>query len=83
VEAMACGIPVVASRVGSLPEVIGDAGLYFSPLDVDDMAAAIRRMLQDENLRGQLAARAGKRAGLFTWERAADMAFDSLERAGS
>jgi glycosyltransferase involved in cell wall biosynthesis len=83
VEAMACGIPVVASRVGSLPEVIGDAGLYFSPLDVDDMAAAIGRMLQDEGLRRQLAARAGKRASLFTWERAAAMAYDSLERAAS
>ena len=43
VEAMACGTPVVSSRAGSLPEVVGDAGLFFDPTDVASIAATIRR----------------------------------------
>ena len=44
VEAMACGTPVISSRAGSLPEVVGDAGLFFDPTDVASMAATISRL---------------------------------------
>ena len=71
VEAMACGTPVLSSRAGSLPEVVGDAGLFFDPTDVASMAATISQALADTRLRDDLACRALDRAGLFTWDRAA------------
>ena len=46
-EAMACGCPVLAAHAASLPEVCGDAALYFDPLSVGDMAAALQRMVGD------------------------------------
>lgn len=71
VEAMACGLAVAASRRGSLPEVLGPAGLLFDPLDVDDMAGAVRRVLLDEPLRRELAALGLARAPSFSWAAAA------------
>jgi glycosyltransferase involved in cell wall biosynthesis len=71
VEAMACGTPVISSRAGSLPEVVGDAGLFFDPIDVASMAATISQVLSEPRLRDDLARRALDRAGRFTWNRAA------------
>ncbi len=81
VEAMACGVPVLASREGSLPEVVGDAGLAFDARDPAHMAAVMQRLLGAPDLRRDLAHRARARSRLFTWERAAEMALASLERA--
>jgi glycosyltransferase involved in cell wall biosynthesis len=85
VEAMACGTPVLASHAGSLPEVVGEAGVYFDPTDVGSMAGAIGSFVSEPDLRGRLARRACERAALFTWERSARMlleCFDELEQAG-
>jgi glycosyltransferase involved in cell wall biosynthesis len=71
VEAMACATPVISSRAGSLPEVIGDAGLFFDPSDVSEMASAINSLLSERLLRDELGRRALVRATLFSWERAA------------
>jgi len=79
VEAMACGVPVAASRAGSLPEVVGSAGLFFDPRDPADMAATLARILGDAELRGDLAAQATQRASLFTWSAAAAQAVRLLE----
>jgi glycosyltransferase involved in cell wall biosynthesis len=70
-EAMACGTPVVASNTSSLPEVVGNAGLLVSPYDVDALAAAIARLLDDPLLRAELRARGFQQAARFTWETAA------------
>jgi len=70
-EAMACGTPVVASRAGALPEVVGDAGCLVDPRDVDEIAAAIRNLLEDQEARHQLAERARQRSLQYSWERAA------------
>jgi glycosyltransferase involved in cell wall biosynthesis len=86
VEAMACGTPVVSSRAGSLPEVVGDAGVYFDPTDVGSMAGVIRSFLGDGERRGAMAHRARERAALFTWEasaRALVACFDELEQDAS
>ena len=80
VEAMACGVPVLASRRGSLPEVVGEAGLYFEPDDPMAIAACVVRLLQDPALRTQLAAIARRRAADFSWERAAELAEHSFRR---
>lgn len=70
-EAMASGTPVIVSNVSSLPEVVGDAGILVTPADVDEWAAALYRVLNDENKRAEMAAKGLKRAALFSWERAA------------
>jgi glycosyltransferase involved in cell wall biosynthesis len=70
-EAMACGAPVVSSRASSLPEIGGEAACYFDPLNVDDMTAALRRVLADEELRAQMSGAGLEQATKFSWERAA------------
>ncbi|MHB1296063.1 MAG: glycosyltransferase family 4 protein [Anaerolineae bacterium] len=75
-EAMACGAPVACSRASSLPEVVGDAALTFDPLRVPEMREAITRLLEDDALRRDLAARGQARARTFTWERAARQVWD-------
>lgn len=67
-EAMSCGIPVLTSNVCSLPEVTGDAALLVNPLDVEEMASAIRRLVMDSNLREALRTRGLRRAQRFSWE---------------
>ncbi len=70
-EALACGTPVVCSDRSSLPEVAGDAALLVNPLDVDALADALLRLLEDTALREHLAGRAIAHAATFSWERAA------------
>ncbi len=76
-EAMASGLPSAVSGVSALPEVGGDAALYFRPDDPAEMAAQIVRLLEDPGLRDTLRARGRERARLFTWEKtaAATLAF--------
>ncbi len=71
-EAMACGVPVVASNASSLPEVIGDAGLMVDPLDVDALAAALAQALNDAKWREKVIPMGLARASTFTWQRAAE-----------
>lgn len=70
-EAMAAGAPVVASNRSSIPEVVGDAGLLIDPIDVEAMANAITRALDDPGLREELRRRGLERASEFAWERTA------------
>jgi glycosyltransferase involved in cell wall biosynthesis len=70
-EAMACGTPVVSSNASSLPEVAGDAALYFDPRDVDAMTGAILQALTDNALCVDLRSRGLAQAKKFSWEKAA------------
>jgi alpha-1,3-rhamnosyl/mannosyltransferase len=70
-EAMACGCPVVCSHVASLPEVAGDAALYIYPLDADELAHQMDRMLEDSMLHNALSGRGLERAKTFTWQMSA------------
>ena len=70
-EAMAAGVPVVASRRGSLPEVAGDAAVFVDPADVDGLAQAIERVLHDEPHAHDLVGRGLARAAHFSWARTA------------
>jgi alpha-1,3-rhamnosyl/mannosyltransferase len=67
-EAMACGTAVVCARRSSLPEIAGDAAFFFNPEDVQEMADALWRVLNDARLRGSLQQRARQRAAAFSWE---------------
>jgi glycosyltransferase involved in cell wall biosynthesis len=80
-EAMARGVPVACSDNSSLPEVAGDAALYFDPHEVSQIAAQIARLLSDEQLARTLAERGRRRCELFTWRRTAELTLDSYRRA--
>lgn len=66
IEAMACGAPVLAARAGATPEILGDAGRYYEALSVEECAAQILAIVQDDVLRSELIARGLKRAQDFS-----------------
>jgi glycosyltransferase involved in cell wall biosynthesis len=68
-EAMACGAPVVASSLTSIPEVVGDAGLICDPHDRDAIAGALQRVLDSPHEAAAMRERGFARAATFTWER--------------
>jgi len=70
-EALACGVPVLASNAGSLPEVVGDVGILLDPQDVDAWAAQLERVLLDEQEAQKLREAGPKQAAGFSWEQAA------------
>ena len=70
-EAMACGCPVASSTRGSLAEVIGGAALPFDPESVEEIAASITRIAEDQELRSRLREAGLARASAFTWDAAA------------
>jgi len=71
VEGMACGTPVASSDRGSLPEVLGDAGEFFDPLNVSEISSVVGSLLADREKRGRLSERGLERSQLFRWERSA------------
>ena len=70
-EAMASGTPVIASRAGSIPEVLGDAGILLDPDDTNGWTAAIARVANDAAVRDRMTTDGLARAASFTWERTA------------
>jgi glycosyltransferase involved in cell wall biosynthesis len=80
-EAMERGVPVATSNASSLPEVGGDAVLYFDPLDVEAIAAAVERLLADRGLAERLAAAGRARAHEFSWEQTARRTIGVYRRA--
>jgi glycosyltransferase involved in cell wall biosynthesis len=70
-EAMACGVPVIASTVFSLSEVVGDAGILVDPYNVNEIAGAMKAVLNDDVLRARLIEKGLKRSEMFSWEKAA------------
>jgi glycosyltransferase involved in cell wall biosynthesis len=70
-EAMACGAPVVSSNASALPEVVGEAGLLFESGNVEALESAVREVLEDSSVAGQLRTAGLARAREFSWGRAA------------
>jgi len=66
-EAMAAGLPVATSGTSALPEIAGEAAVFFDPENPEDIAAQIGRLLDDQDLRRALAEKGRRRAGLFEW----------------
>ncbi len=71
-EAMAHGVPVIAANTSSLPEVGGDAAMYFHPHDAKDLATAIRKVAQDGQLRDEMTQRGRERIQQFPWSGCAE-----------
>jgi glycosyltransferase involved in cell wall biosynthesis len=71
-EAMQEGVPVAAANTSSLPEILGDAAVYFAPDDIEEMVAVMERALADEPLRASLRQKGRERAGRYSWKRAAE-----------
>lgn len=80
-EAMRHGAPVASSNATCLPEVNGDAALYFDPLDIDDMTATIDQLLTDEALRQKLIVTGRKHVSTFSWRRMAEQTFKVYKEA--
>jgi glycosyltransferase involved in cell wall biosynthesis len=80
-EAMACGTPSIASNLGSLPEVVGDAGALVDPDDDQAVGAVLATLLRDDERRLDLAARGQERARGFTWDSAARATIESYRQA--
>ena len=80
-EAMSCGTPVLSSDRGSLPEVVGDGGLYFDPLSSQVLADQAIRLLNEPGLQNDLSQKALAQASGFSWDKGAELAEESFRRA--
>ncbi len=81
-EAMRCGVPVIASHVASLPEVGGDAVFYVDPYDPKDIAEKMLTLAYDTSLRERLKERGFLQASRFSWEKTARKTLDVYEAVG-
>ena len=79
-EAMAYGVPSIAARSSSLPEVGGDAALYFDPSDARELERVIERLAGDAGLKEELIARGKRRVAGFRWSDAAERTLEVLRR---
>lgn len=80
-EAMACGAPVIGSNRSSVGEVIENKAALFDPYDVKSMASMLEKVVSDAKFRSRLRESGLKRAGDFSWEKAAGELLDAFERA--
>ena len=79
-EAMACGVPVVASNTSSIPEVVGDAGMLVTPTDIAEIAEAINRVLTNPAVAEELRTRGFARSTSFSWSKVAQQTVMVYER---
>jgi glycosyltransferase involved in cell wall biosynthesis len=79
-EAMALGVPVVASTRGALPEVVGDAGLLADPSDAGALCAALQRVLREPGLASQMREQGLRRARQFSWDTSARTLLGAFRR---
>ncbi len=82
VEAMASGLPIACSSRGPMPEVLGDAGVYFDPEDPGSIASAVRALARDPDLRAEKAALAHARAAPYAWPRCASDTLAFIAQVG-
>jgi len=81
VEAMACGTPVIASNTTALPEAVGEAAITFDPLSVEQLIAALERVVSDASLRAELHQRGLSQAARFDWAMTAAQLMTTLQHS--
>ena len=74
-EGMASGLPIACSKRGPMPEVLGDAGVYFDPESPGDIARALRDLIDSPELRDRSARASSERAQVYSWRRCARETF--------
>ena len=79
-EAMQCDIPIIASNLTSVPEVVGDAGLLVNPYNTEEIKNAMCKIAVDENLRQQLIKKGKIRKNFFSWEKTANLLWTSIKK---
>jgi glycosyltransferase involved in cell wall biosynthesis len=79
-EAMACGTPVITSKISSLPEVAGDGAILIDPYNIQELNSAMESLVNDQNLRIQLKEAGLKRASQFSWEKTGNHTVEILQQ---
>ncbi|HZH72606.1 MAG TPA: glycosyltransferase [Mariniphaga sp.] len=74
-EGMASGLPIACSNLGPMPEILGDAGLYFNPEDTNDIANTILKFINSPKMCFKLALKAYKKAKYYNWKQCAQDTF--------
>jgi glycosyltransferase involved in cell wall biosynthesis len=77
-EGMASGLPIACSNLGPMPEVLGDGGVYFDPENADDIARALRELIDSPTLRARSAKASFERVQVYSWRRCASETFGFL-----
>jgi glycosyltransferase involved in cell wall biosynthesis len=80
IEAMQCDVPVITSNITSMPEIAGDAALMVDPYDINSIAGAMERIVQEPGLRDTLINKGRLRRLLFSWDKTADLLWDSVRK---
>ena len=78
IEAMKDGLPIACSKIGPMPEVLGSEGVYFDTLQPQDIAIAMRALMQDADLRTDLAAQAKVLSQEYSWHLSAKQTFEFI-----
>lgn len=83
VEAMSAGLPIACSGRSAMPEVLGNAGVFFDPENPVDIACALRTLIESPDLRAKMAKESFERAQTYSWQRCADETFGFLAEVAS
>ena len=75
-ESMASGLPIACSKMSVMPEILGDAAIYFNPLDIDDIENALRKLIDSREKRAYVAQAAYARAKNYSWDDTAERTFN-------
>jgi len=81
-EAMSCGVPVITSNASSLPEVGGDAVLYFSPYDEEGLVSQIKNIISSPSLQRELSEKSKERAKIFSFKKSAEKILNIMHQLG-
>ena len=79
IEAMQCGVPVIASNTSSMPEVGGNAALYASPTDVNELAEQMMQLYKNETMRNQMIQLGFTQSAKFSWDESAKKLWQIIE----
>lgn len=80
IEAMQCKVPIIASDISSIPEIVGDAALLVNPFNEAEIADSMEEIFENIPLRNELIIKGEARRGLFSWDKTADLLWKSINR---